>query len=305
MMEPGNDLAKLDSLLSPAKHPFESSGTLRCDLHARPFIKCEDDFLDVLDAMVQNNIDLVAITTSGKGREDELSYHEIKHAIRYEHAEEAFRYEDRGEYFFVTHRRKRLAITGAYPTMVSLEDVGGLFMLLSVMPEEGFWGLVSDGMPFGKYIEIARLCDAIVIASQPYAITEGNLRKPKFVLAGVEGRDKICKSVFPKVDCLELIDPAYCFSSESDVRASRDFRRKPMQSSGLYAKSKYERVKIGYSGTVFSPDCWFMPREQIRYMLNTGEFTTYMRPGLVERVVGAAEEMADSILSRIRKLAAQ
>jgi hypothetical protein len=275
-------------------------GMVRCDLHAHPHISCEDDLIDVMEAMVANDVGLVAITTQGKGSDKELTYPEVKHMIGYEHAGEEFRYVDCGETFFVTYRKKRLVLCGACSTNVSVDAVGGLVQLVALMPCDGLYGLVEDGMAILDYLALAKQHDAVVIASQPYVLAEETARgKLLFRIADDDERRYIRTRVLPLVDCVELVRAHSRLSDLADALVLKDFNRRPILSSGVHASSSRSRRKIGSSGTAFMAETWYWPREQIRGMIGNDEFQTYTaRDSIMPKVVSSAVEKAKAAVSR-------
>ncbi len=234
------------------RQPLIAKDEYIADLHAHPYISGFDDLIDTFKVMHDNNVELLAITTHGKGDQREHDYWTIKDSLKNSEVGNFFQFEDKGKMFSVTFKDKKLSFVGAYEMYVYVPGVKGRVDIVSLMPEQGFEKKIVHGLNLHEYLEINDDHNATVFGAHPYTIWDphgpnGILR---FRLANENERKYIQDHLFPNVDSVDRVSSNCIWMSESDKLLFQDYG-KTLTNSDAHSKTPYNRREIGRSGNIF------------------------------------------------------
>ncbi|MBD3249623.1 hypothetical protein GF336_06275 [Candidatus Woesearchaeota archaeon] len=221
---------------------------VHADLHMHPYIKDRNSLEHTLDVMYNNEIDLLAITTHGKGSKKEHDFWKVKELIK----EEGMEMDDKGRYFSIDYKEKQLNFIGGYEMYVYLPDVKGRIDIISLMPEKGFEKVAEKGMNFDDYMELNRKYDSMVVGAHPFTLWDPFLyRLIPFRLADEEERRNIQENFFTEVDCVDLVATNALWMKISDKLVEECYEGKALANSDVHAKCRFARTRIGESRNIF------------------------------------------------------
>ncbi|MEE9525177.1 MAG: hypothetical protein V3V78_01050 [Candidatus Woesearchaeota archaeon] len=243
---------------------------IQADLHVHPYITDKESLEHTLQVMDENGLDLIALTTHGKGGRYEHDFWRVKELAKAE-----CDVEDKGRLFTVNYNGKELNFIPGYEMYVTLEGVKGRIDMVSLMSEEGFVSEVEVGMNFKDYQKISDKYDAVLTAAHPYTIWDP--WPLPFRLAKEEERNVIKEKIFSEVDSVDLVATNALWMHISDSLVEEDYE-KPLTNSDVHGKNRYARQKMGCSRNIFR-ELDFNSDKNLRKTLitslNSGDFENY------------------------------
>ena len=283
-VEPGSFI---DTVVS--KQPLILPNETNADLHTHPYIASVGELQDTLDVMVENNVDLCAITTHGKGDSREFDFWKVKKLIEENSladilSYQELSYQDLGLAFQVTYKGKTMTFVGAYEMYVHLDGIQGRLDIISLMPERGFENAMKPELSFKESLRINQDYNAIVSVAHPYTIWDsyGPAGLFKFRLGAKDDRKRIAEEMFPQVDVVDLVSTNCAWMIRSDELVERDYLelrgRKPLANSDAHSTRHLTRKEMGRSGNIFVLHDYSTGAElrgQLRGNILSDDFRTY------------------------------
>lgn len=236
--------------------PKMNGSEVNADLHVHPYIIDARTLFSTLDIMVRHNVDELAITTHGKGRNIEYDFWTVKEIIERNSVAKELKYEDKGIVFNVEYKGEKLSFEGAYEMYVIVPGIEGRVDIVSLMPNKGFEKEVRQGMELKDYIKLNKEYGAIIIGAHPYTIWYpfGPFRCIKFRLASEDDRKRLQDELFPFVDSVDLVATNTFWMTESNRLLQEDYSGKPLANSDAHSVDNYARNEIGRSGNIFEKE---------------------------------------------------
>jgi len=226
------------------KKPDLPEEGIHADLHVHPYITDKESLDHTLEMMYENDLDLLAITTHGKGDEYEYDFWKVK-----EIAKKELIIDDKERLFTIKYNDKELNFVPAYEIYVKLDGIKGRIDMVSLMPEQGFEEDIGLGLDFKDYQKINDEYDAILIGAHPYTIWDP--WPLPFRLAKKEERKIIEEKLFPEVDAVDLVSTNSLWMHISNDHIKKDYGGYALTNSDVHGKNKFARKKIGCSRDIF------------------------------------------------------
>ncbi|MBW2964525.1 hypothetical protein KY363_03625 [Candidatus Woesearchaeota archaeon] len=264
------------------KQPRRQQGEKIADLHAHPYITTPYTFFRTLDTMVQNNVDMLAMTTHGNGNKREMDFQAVRNMLGT--LSPNVRYRDMETAVVVEHGGKELTLVGAYEMYTELKGVRGKLDVLALMPDAGFEEEAKQGMTYQEYAELCREYNGIVVGAHPYTLWDpyGPDGLFRFRLADKDERLAIRAQMFTDAESIDQVSSNAAWMVMSNHRARSDFLkvtgRPCLSNSDAHSNTTWTRNEIGRSGNLISlheHDTGQELREELRKRIIWGDFRTY------------------------------
>jgi hypothetical protein len=254
---------------------------MNTDLHAHPRIRSRREFFETLDAMVDHNVEILAITTHEKGVKGEKDFWQVKDLVR---EMDLPGYDDLGLAFNIKHGGKVLTLVGATEVKTRIMPVNGLVDVLALMPDRGLSEHVEQGMPFRRYVERCREYNAICIGAHLYTIHDPEGVIP-FRLATLADKSPIKHQAFIALDGVDCPSSNTGWMLASNRMLTEDYVKRtgrlPLGTSDAHGTSRHTRYEIGRGGTIFQRRRYATGeelRENLRGWIRSGDYRPYCNP---------------------------